>query len=64
MRYRNEALHAEINRMIDLEAQMSSCKAIAARHHTTAQTVRVLMSRARKLRKLTIVKIHVEPEMR
>lgn len=51
MRHRNEALHAEVERMVDLKIQMISAKVIAARHKTTPATVRVLISRALKERK-------------
>lgn len=60
MRPRNQVLHAEIDRIVDLKLQIPSCKTIADKHNTSPQTIRVLISRALKARKLTNVKLHVE----
>jgi DNA-binding CsgD family transcriptional regulator len=62
MRPRNEVLHAEIDRIVDLKLQIPSCKTIADKHHTSPQTIRVLISRALRARKLTNVKLHVEQD--
>lgn len=61
MKPRNEALHAEIDRIAALQLQIPHTKITAAKFRSTPQSVRVMLSQARKrLRKLTIVKIHVE----
>lgn len=60
MKPRNKALHADIDRYVDLKMQMEKPKNIANRHHTSPETVRVLISREMKARKLMNVKIHVE----
>jgi hypothetical protein len=51
MKRRNEVLHAEIERVIDLKLLIPSCKTIADQHNTSPATVRTLMSRAKKARK-------------
>lgn len=60
MRPRNEALHLEIDRIADLKLQTPSCKTVAAKWGKSPGTIRVMISRAVKLRKLTNVTIHVE----
>jgi len=61
MKPRNKALHAEVERIAALQIQIPRCKTTAANFDTTPETVRVMLSLARKrLRKLTNVKIHVE----
>ncbi len=57
MRHRNEALHAEVERIVDLKLQIDRCKIIAARYNTSPATVRTMICRALKERKLTIVNI-------
>lgn len=61
MRHRNKALHAEIDRIAALQLQIPRCKKLAGEYGTSTETIRVMLSVARKrLRKLTVVKIHVE----
>lgn len=61
MKPRNDALHAEVERIVALKLQIPAYKNIAEKHHASVQTVRLLISeRLRKLRKSTDVEIHVE----
>jgi DNA-binding CsgD family transcriptional regulator len=62
MRRRNEVLHAEIERVVDLKLQIPSCKTIADRHHTSQETIRTLIKRAKKARKFTLVNIQTKQE--
>lgn len=55
MRPRNRQLHADIERACNLKEQLESPKEIAARHNTSPETIRVLISREMRRRKLTIV---------
>jgi predicted transcriptional regulator len=52
MRRKNELLHADIARVVELKRQIGTTREIAERHHTTPQTVRTLISR--KLREIKI----------
>ncbi len=63
MKLRNEALYAEVDRIVALKLQIPAYKNVAEKHHASVQTVRLLISeRLRKLRKSTSVEIHVEQE--
>lgn len=62
MKPRNEALHAEIEKIANLKLQLPNIKALAEEHHSTVGSIRTMVSaRLKELRKLTNVKIHVEP---
>lgn len=56
-RVRNEELHAEIERIVDLKLQIPHAKAVAARFNSTTKSVRALISRRLKARKSTNVNI-------
>lgn len=60
---RNEALHAELDRIVDLKLQMRGCKSIADDHGVAVGTVRQIISaKMKERRKRTNVMIHVEPD--
>jgi hypothetical protein len=46
MRKRNEQLHAEVARVVDLKTQIPPLKQIADRHRVQVQTVRKMVSKA------------------
>jgi hypothetical protein len=62
MKPRNKALHADCDRQGLLKAQILASKTIAQRHRVKEQTVRALISAAKKRHKSTSVVIHVEPD--
>lgn len=60
MKLRDQALHTDVEKLVDLKLASESIKAIATRHHVTVGYVRQLVSAGMR-RKRTLVMFHVKP---